>query len=308
MCIHADRSLHADCPGPRRSQLAVLAFALAVASAGAAGGGTVVTGSVRAGGLERTYRVFVPDRPQEKAPVVLVFHGGFGTGAGAAALTGFDAQAARRGFIAVYPDGIGRTWNAGPCCGPADRLGVDDIGFVSSLLNKLARQHSIDRRRIYATGISNGGLFSYALACNLSGRIAAAAPVASTLNTECAPSRPVSILHIHGLDDQNLPFAGGDGPRGFLDVDWPSAQAGIDRWRELNACPAKGTSAVPPSRRPCGLPVGPEPLYSSCRSTASVTSGPADSTTRRERFGSSSRPTLSGAELALSGRDVPRAP
>ena len=166
-------------------------------------------------GLTRTYRVFVPTRPKKPAPLVLVFHGGFGTGARVASQTGFDAEAEKRGFIAVYPDGIGRAWNAGPCCGAPSRLGVNDVGFVSKLLDKLGRQYSIDKRRIYATGISNGGLISYRIACELSGRIAAAAPVAATLVTSpCAPKAPVSILHVHGLDDENIPFEGGTGNAG----------------------------------------------------------------------------------------------
>lgn len=227
-----------------RLALVLSAFVLLVPSAVAAPSGTVSRGSVQVDGLTRTYRVFVPSRPQTKAPVVLVFHGGFGTGARVASQTGFDAEAERRGFIAVYPDGIGRTWNAGICCGAADRLDLDDVGFVSKLLDKLARQYAVDRNRVYATGISNGGLFSYVLACRLSGRIAAAAPVAATLDSECAPPNPVSILHVHGLADENIPFAGGDGPRGVVDVDWPPARTGIERWLMLNGCPATDKTTV----------------------------------------------------------------
>jgi polyhydroxybutyrate depolymerase len=227
-----------------RSILVIAALALFAPSAVAAPGGTVSRGSVQDEGVTRTYRVFVPTRLQQPAPIVLVFHGGFGTGAGAARLTGFDAVAEKRGFIAVYPDGIGRTWNAGLCCGAADRLDLDDAGFVSRLLDKLRRQYSIDKRRVFATGISNGGLFSYVLACRLSGRIAAAAPVAATLDSDCSPSKPVSILHVHGLDDENIPFAGGSGPRGAVSVDWPPARAGIDRWRTLDGCPTTDTTRV----------------------------------------------------------------
>jgi len=222
--------------------LAVVALAIAAASALAAPAGTVTTDSVRVSGLERTYRVFVPNRLPEKAPVVFVFHGGLVNGAGVARQTRFDEEASRRGFIAVYPDGIGRTWNAGTCCGLSNRLGVDDVAFVSSLLDKLTRRYSVDRRRVFATGISNGGLFSYFLECRLSGRIAAVAPVSATLDSECSPSQPVSILHVHGLADENIPFDGGPGTRGSLDVDWPPVQAGVDRWRSLNSCPTTGTS------------------------------------------------------------------
>ncbi len=227
-----------------RFGLVVAALALLVPAASAAPSGTVARGSVQVDGQTRTYRVFVPARPKKPAALVLVFHGGFGTGARVASQTGFDAEAEKRGFIAVYPDGLGRAWNAGPCCGAPSRLGVNDVGFVAKLLDKLGRQYSIDKRRIYATGISNGGLFSYALACRLSRRIVAAAPVAAALITDCSPSRPVSILHVHGLDDENIPFEGGEGTRGVVDLEWPPVQAGIDRWRTLNGCPAPAKTTV----------------------------------------------------------------
>ncbi|HEU0303391.1 MAG TPA: PHB depolymerase family esterase [Gaiellaceae bacterium] len=221
-------------------------LAALVPAASAAPAGTVTRGSVQVDGLTRTYRLYVPIRPRRPAPVVLVFHGGFGTGARVASQTGFDAEAERRGFIAVYPDGIGRTWNAGLCCGAADRLDLDDVGFVRKVLDKLGRQHAIARKRVYATGISNGGLFSYVLACRMSGRIAAAAPVAATLDSECSPSRPVSILHVHGLADQNIPYEGGDGPRGVTDVVWPPVEKGIEAWRRLDGCPEQGAATAGP--------------------------------------------------------------
>jgi polyhydroxybutyrate depolymerase len=229
-----------------RVVLLVTALALGSSAATAASSGTVTLGSVQVDGKTRTYRVFRPTRPKNSAPLVLVFHGGFGTGARVASQTGFDAEAERRGFIAVYPDGLGRAWNAGPCCGVPSRLGVNDVGFVSKLLDKLGRQYSIDKRRIYATGISNGGLFSYRLACELSSRIAAAAPVAATLVSTCSPKKPVSILHIHGLEDENIPFEGGQGTRGVVDFEWPSVEQGIERWRKLDGCPAAGAATMGP--------------------------------------------------------------
>ena len=115
---------------------------------------------------------------------------------------------------------------------------------MAKLLDRLGRQYPIDRKRIFATGISNGGLFSYRLACELSGRIAAAASVAATLISECSPSRPVSILHVHGLEDQNIPFEGGQGARGVVNLEWPAAQDGIERWRTLDGCPATVKTTV----------------------------------------------------------------
>jgi polyhydroxybutyrate depolymerase len=229
-----------------RLALVAAALALLVPAASAAPNGTVTRGSVQVDGLTRTYRVFVPARPKKPAPVVLVFHGGFGTGARVATQTGFDAEAEKRGFIAVYPDGVGRAWNAGPCCGAPSRLGVNDVGFVSKLLDKLGRRYAIDKRRIYATGISNGGLISYRVACELSNRIAAVAPVATTLVSRCSPRKAVSILHVHGLEDANIPFEGGQGTRGVVDLEWPPVEQGIELWRKLDGCPAAGAATVGP--------------------------------------------------------------
>jgi polyhydroxybutyrate depolymerase len=229
-----------------RLALAAATLALLVPAASAAPNGTVTRGSVQLDGLTRTYRVFVPARTKKPAPVVLVFHGGFGTGARVATQTGFDAEAEKRGFIAVYPDGVGRAWNAGPCCGAPSRLGVNDVGFVSKLLDKLGRQYAIAKKRIFATGISNGGLISYRLACELSNRIAAVAPVAATLVSQCSPKKPLSILHIHGLDDENIPFEGGQGTRGVVDLDWPPVEQGIELWRKLDGCPAAGAATMGP--------------------------------------------------------------
>jgi polyhydroxybutyrate depolymerase len=218
-------------------------FVLLVPAASAAPSGTVTRGSVQVDGLTRTYRLYVPARLKKPPPVVLVFHGAGGTGESISRSTGFDAQADRGRFLAVYLDGVGRTWSAGLCCGPAQRFGVNDIGFVSKLLDRLAARYRIDRKRIFATGMSNGGLFSYALACALPGRIAVAAPVAGTLVSACATSSPVAILHVHGLADTRIPFAGGYGT-GRAGVEWPPVQAGIDRWRTLDACSATAKTTV----------------------------------------------------------------
>jgi polyhydroxybutyrate depolymerase len=112
-----------------------------------------------------------------------------------------DDVADREGFVTVYPDGLGvlGTWNGGGCCGYAVQNDVDDVGFVTALLDHLEQALCIDRARVFASGMSNGGIFSHRLACEQSERIAAIAPVAGTLMIEsCAPSRSVSVMHIHG--------------------------------------------------------------------------------------------------------------
>jgi polyhydroxybutyrate depolymerase len=202
----------------------------------------VIVGALRSGGFLRFYRVYVPTNPSIPIPVVVVLHGGLQTLEGIAEMTGFDDAAERRGFIAVYPKGIGRTFNAGECCGAAQRLGVDDIGFVRDLLEHLADRYDVDRSRIYATGISNGGLLTYRLACEVPGTFAAVAPVAATLIGPCSAPNPVSILHLHGLQDRNVPFKGGRGPSGLENVDWPPVMRGLKQWRRIDGCAARSST------------------------------------------------------------------
>src|SRR4030042_1455717 len=107
-------------------------------------------------------------------PLVIVLHGGGGTAQSTAGMTGMNVKADSSGVIAVYPNGNGRvsdekllTWNAGNCCGYALDNNIDDVGFIRELIDKLEKKLAIDKARIYATGISNGGMMSYRLACEL---------------------------------------------------------------------------------------------------------------------------------------------
>lgn len=186
-----------------------------VAPKGAAVEHTLTT----ADGRERTYRVYVPsalptDRP---VPLLVAMHGGLGSGAQFEENSGFDGIAEANGFIVVYPDGIGsavkddfaRTWNGGDCCGPAVKQKVDDVAFIRQLVGQLQQEHAIDPARIYAAGHSNGGIMSYRLACEASDLFAGIGLQAGTLSIDtCTPSHPVSLLHIHGTADENLPIDG----------------------------------------------------------------------------------------------------
>ncbi len=170
--------------------------------------------TVQVGDRERSYLVHVPpgQRGDRALPVVLDFHGWAAGARDYAAYTGFDSKADGAGFLSVHPEGTGwfPSWNAGPCCGSAHRNEVDDVAFVDVLLDDLARVAPIDSARIYATGLSNGAMFAYRLACQRSEKIAAIAAVAGAVHVDgCAPSRPVPVLHIHGLMDPVAPFRGG---------------------------------------------------------------------------------------------------
>jgi polyhydroxybutyrate depolymerase len=164
------------------------------------------------GGVERTSLVYTPrghaaDRPM---PLVLVFHGGFGSGARVAGRLGINEIAEREGFIAVYPDGIEAHWNDGRS---TTAHGADDVGFVRALVEHLRAVRPVDEARIYATGLSNGGYFTQRLACETADEFAAFAPVMSslpvTLRDRCDPGRPVPMLLIAGTDDPLVPWSGG---------------------------------------------------------------------------------------------------
>jgi polyhydroxybutyrate depolymerase len=220
--------------------------ALLLAAATAAGAATVER-TVAVDGRERSYEVDVPAAaaPPGGWPVVVVFHGGGGTAAGARTQSKMTAKGTVEGFVAVYPQGSGgvagklRTWNAGTCCGWAMQHHVDETAFVAALLDDLATVAAIDPRRVYATGISNGGMMAYQVACTLSGRVAAIAVVAGEMTmsaSECRPTRSVSVLVIHGTADRNLPIDGGQGARAIAVHEVRSVAAAIDFWRAHNRC------------------------------------------------------------------------
>ncbi|MBV9388031.1 MAG: hypothetical protein JOZ78_16530 [Chroococcidiopsidaceae cyanobacterium CP_BM_ER_R8_30] len=206
-------------------------------------------------GQLRTYYLYIPksyklDRPM---PLVLVFHGSGGSGRTIASVTDFNQLADEKGFIAVYPNGINHQWNS-----------EDDVSFVVALIDHLMQIRNIDSDRVYATGFSSGGMFTQALACDLSDRIAAFASVAATLPASlvpnCQPDNPVSLLAINGTGDHTVPYGGGRiGGLGRVILSVPKM---IELWRQLDSCTAeaqvKSSKRVKISR------------YSGCRGSSEV--------------------------------------
>jgi len=187
-----------------------------------------------ADGRTRSHRIYVPaSLPAHPAPLLVALHGGMGSNLQFERSSGFDLLAERFGFIVVYPNGVGRgpddgrfrTWNAGICCGPAVRMRVDDVGHVRQLIAAVEAQFPIDRTRVFAAGHSNGGLMAYRLACELSDRIVAVGIQSGGLGVSgCAPTHPVSVLHVHGTADPNVPIGGGIGSNSIARVSFPSAE------------------------------------------------------------------------------------
>jgi polyhydroxybutyrate depolymerase len=189
------------------------------------------------GGRERTYLLHMPPGTADPAgwPLVIVLHGLSGSPSAVALSTGWSRQADTVGAVVVYPAGIENSWNARFCCGPAQEQGIDDVGFIRTLIAAVGQAVPVDTHRVYVTGISNGGFMSYRLGCALADQIAAIGPVAGALlEPACAPSAPVSVLAFHGTADPLVPYDGATGPQGA--TLWPSVLHSVGFWARHDGC------------------------------------------------------------------------
>lgn len=192
--------------------------------------------TVTVDGRARTVHLYRPATLPDRAPLVLMLHGGFGTGTQAEGYYGWDAQADTGHFVVAYPDGVDRAWAVGGgCCGVPGSTGVDDVAFLSQVVATVRGLLPIDPDRVYATGISNGGLMAYRLACDTT-LFAAIGPVSATLLGPCATPAPVSVIHVHGTADHNIPYAGGRGD-GYAHIDGPAVPDLVATWRDVDHCP-----------------------------------------------------------------------
>jgi polyhydroxybutyrate depolymerase len=203
--------------------------------------------SLRVDALDRTYLVHVPPKydPKTPTPVVLVLHGAWTNGPITALYSGMNRTADENNFVAVYPNGTGIRetalfWNSGGRDqGVLGRKPVDDVKFLGAVLDDLGTVINIDPKRIFATGISNGGMMCYRLAAEMAGRIAAIAPISGTLCLDdCHPTRPVPVLHFHGSDDKLVPYDGGRSAAREL-LHCKSVDETMQTWTKLDNCPEK---------------------------------------------------------------------
>jgi polyhydroxybutyrate depolymerase len=198
-------------------------------SAGCPASATLKAGStkktIKVGSLDRTYTVYAPTSYTGKSSVPLVFdfHGMGSNGSQQKSLSGWDKLADKQGFIVVYGDGSGNSWNAGGCCPSASTDKIDDVGFVKAVITALATEACIDVKRVYASGCSNGGAMSFRLACDAADVVAAVAPVDfDTVATPCKPSRPITEIQFRATKDQM--------------VDYKGAEPNFKNWGTLNQC------------------------------------------------------------------------
>jgi polyhydroxybutyrate depolymerase len=193
-------------------------------------------------GGQRPYQVHVPPQaaPPGGFPLVLVFHG-FGTNYDTIKeLCGMSETADRAGFVVAYPEGTGsgvfRVFNAGSLKGSLVESLPDDVAMTARLIDDLAGTLTINPRRVFAAGMSNGGMMCYRLAAELSDRISAVASVAGTMARGLpAPPRPVPVLHLHGTADRVVPLSGP--PEETSDsFDFVSVDETIRFWTRVDGC------------------------------------------------------------------------
>ena len=189
--------------------------------------------SIIADGLERTYFVHLPIsyNPSNSYPLIFAMHGG-----GLLGYEGIEAQSQlselsdSENFIVVYPEGLQtlgfRTWNAGDCCPSATTLGTDDVGFINSLLEKLKLELSINSKKVYATGFSNGGQLAYKLANRYPNKFASVSSVAGVLQDfPFNPTIKVPIIHFHSYQDSTAPYYGGFSDAPNINFEFPSVDS-----------------------------------------------------------------------------------
>jgi polyhydroxybutyrate depolymerase len=211
----------------------------------------MVQRSIEVGDTKRHFWVHVPPDGGESLPLILAFHAG-GTGALAFAKnSGLNKMADKEGYVVLYPEGTEvlsnrRLWHSEHCCDPV--FNVNDVRFIRVLLNSSKEKLKIDQNRIYAVGLSNGGMMVHKIAAELGDRLAAAAVIAGTVGGQwrgrhehnVTPEHPVAsvpMLIMHGKRDVNVPFGGGESTdQNRVDL---SMSDSVDYWVETNQCKRK---------------------------------------------------------------------
>lgn len=245
-------------------------------------GASGVERTIAVGGRQRTYLVRDFALDDAPAPLVIMLHGGGGNADNAVQMSDFDRVAARERFIVVYPNGtVGRgtalgrlaqqinlflTWNAGHCCASAMENKVDDVGFITAIVDTLTGSGRVDPARVYVTGMSNGAMMTHRLGRELSLKVAAIAPVVGAVfGDEPPPQAPVPAFIIVGEQDQVVPPAGG--PLRLR----PTLATAIAADRDV--APALDQAAYWARHNGCGEPTRSETAASSKTEWTSCTSG-----------------------------------
>lgn len=178
-------------------------------------------------------------------PAVLVFHGGFGNASYMDRRLDIDNIANKNKFIIAYMNGNEgdhflmknrRTWNAGGCCGISSRKNIDDVGYINAVIHELVTKHGADPHNINLVGHSNGAMMVYRFTCEHPEKVKNAIPISGQLLVKnCVQSIDTRLIHIHGMDDLNVPFNGGIGEEGLVNFPYPSTADSIGTMRAAGA-------------------------------------------------------------------------
>jgi polyhydroxybutyrate depolymerase len=200
--------------------------------------------SLSSGGVARDAWLHVPAGYSAAAPVSLIlnFHGDGSNGKEQEALSAMSALADRQGFLVAYPNGLNEQWSAA-----SGSAGAADRQFVRDLVSKLQADYKVDPKRIYATGMSNGGGMTNRVGCDLADLFAAVAPVEGGYGdwTDCSPSRPMPIMAFHGLTDVVVPYNGGPGTGPAAGHTFPSIPEWAAAWAARDSCNASAAETHP---------------------------------------------------------------
>ncbi|TNE44305.1 MAG: hypothetical protein EP343_31645 [Deltaproteobacteria bacterium] len=216
------------------------------------------------GGVKRTATLYVPKGYDKNKPIPLVvnFHGGGSNAPQQQIFSLMDEKADKEGFLVLYPNGSDTFWNVRFCCGEQK---TDDVEATRAWIDEIKKKACVDSKRVYATGMSNGGHMAYRIACEAPDLFAAIAPVAGLTYSECTPSQPIPILHFHGTEDKSVPYDGGKeyttGEKPFTS---PKIKDMVGKWAERNGCGSTPKETFSQGQTQCET-------YESCKNNATVT-------------------------------------
>lgn len=243
--------------------------------------------SMTVDGMRRTYILHIPPAIEENQPLplIIVLHGAYGTGRKMQLGLGFDPYADSRGFYVAYPDAYQKPgerltarWNDGRGTLESSLVGVDDVKFITSLVEEIAAQVPLDRRGVFVTGASNGGMMTYRLGCETRGIFAGIAPVISNIPEPifetCSPQPPLNFLAINGDADPFVPFEGGEicagTPSRLCEGGWVVSQSdSLSKFAVANGCDAQPQSVLLPTLVEDGTSIEGQ-TYANCASDAQV--------------------------------------
>lgn len=238
-------------------------------------------------GLSRTSILHVPPAVEEgqPLPLVIVLHGTYGTGRKMQFGLGFDPYADVRGFYVAYPDAYQNPddrqtarWNDGRGTLESSYQGIDDVKFITSLIDEIAAQAPLDRTQVFVTGASNGGMMTYRLGCETTGIFAGIAPVIGNIPEpifdSCTPQAPLNFIAINGDADPFVPFDGGEvcaeTPSRLCEGGWMRSQnESVTKFAEANGCESSPQIVAMPVLVEDGTSVETQ-VYANCNSDVQV--------------------------------------